>query len=141
MHRPARDLRAVGARHRIENGRTAFAEEAAAEIERLVNEEGATRMVLAGDEVAMTPLQLALSARVTAMVQGEPLRLDIRTPRDDVGAEVRPVLDAAEATGSLAVADQLIGAVRGHGLGVAGREAALNALISCQVDLLGLSDG
>jgi peptide subunit release factor 1 (eRF1) len=112
-----------------------FAQEAAGAIERLVDRHGAERVILAGDEVAMTPLMDALSERVRALV-GDTLRVDIRAPREDVAAEIAPVLKHMEAEASSATADRVVAAVRSDGLGVAGLDATLEALGNGQVDLL-----
>ncbi len=119
----------------IEKHHADFAQEAAGAIEGLVDRYGAERVILAGDEVALTPLMGALSDRVKALV-GEVLRVDIRAPRDEVAAEIAPVLERMEAEASSAVADQVISAVRSDGLGVAGVDATGQALTNGQVDLL-----
>ncbi len=120
----------------IDKHRANFAREAAAEIDRLIGAEGATRLILAGDEVAMTPLLDTLSPAARQLMHGEPLRLDIRTPRDDVAAEVAPLLAQAEAEDACAVADRLVQAVRASGLGVAGLDRTRTALDYGQVDTL-----
>ena len=117
------------------NLRTGFARETAAEIERLVDSEGASRVILAGDQVAIPLLQAALSPRVAALVEGV-VRLDIRAPRDAVAEKVQPVLAAAEAEQSRSGADLLVEAVRASGLGVGGLEATQRALEHGQVDEL-----
>lgn len=120
----------------IDKHRADFAREAAAQIEQLIDREGATRLILAGDEVAMTPLQDALSPRALALLEGEPLRLDIRTPPDAVASEVAPLLARAEAEEASSIGDRLIGAIRAGGLGVIGLEATQKALEYGQADTL-----
>ena len=117
------------------NMRAEFARETAAELERLVQSEGASRVVLAGDQVAVPLLQAALAPPVMALVEGV-VRLDIRAPRDAVAEKVWPVLVEAEAEQSRSAADRLVGAVRAGGLGVAGLEATRAALEHGQVDEL-----
>ncbi len=112
-----------------------FAQEAAGAIEGLVQRYGAERVILAGDEVALTPLMAALSDRTKGLV-GDVLRVDIRAPRDQVAAEIAPVLERMEAEASSATADQVVAAVRSDGLGVAGLDATRQALDGGQVDLL-----
>lgn len=112
-----------------------FAQEAAGAIEGLVQRYGAERVILAGDEVALTPLMAALSDRTKELV-GDVLRVDIRAPRDQVAAEIAPVLERMEAEASSAIADQVVAAVRSDGLGVAGLDATRRALDGGQVDLL-----
>ena len=115
--------------------RAEFAREAAAEIQRVVQDEGAARVILAGDEVAIPLLRAALAPRVDALVQ-DVLRLQIRAPRNEVAAEIEPILAGLEAEEEQARADQLIGAIRGSGLGVAGAEPTGRALEHGQVDVL-----
>jgi peptide subunit release factor 1 (eRF1) len=115
--------------------RAEFARETAAEIERVVQEEGAARLILAGDDVALPLLRATLAPRVDALVQ-DVLRLDIRAPRDLVAAEIAPILAGVEAAEEQALADQLIGAIRASGLGVAGAEPTRRALEHGQVDVL-----
>ena len=55
--------------------------------------EGATRVILAGDEVAIPLLHRALSPQLEPLIQEEILRLDIRTPRHEVLREVAPILE------------------------------------------------
>ena len=98
--------------------------------------EGAVRLILAGDEVAITPLQAALSPRVAELMPGSALRVHIRAPRDELAAELGPVLSRAEADDAAAAADRLVGAVRSDGLGVAGLERTRTALEHGQVDVL-----
>ena len=126
----------AGYQRHIDKHRTDFAREAAAAIERLVGREGAVRLILAGDEVAITPLRNALSSAMTALVYGNARRIDIRTPQDDMAFEVAPLLARAEAEDACSIGDRLIQAVRAGGLGVIGLEATRTALAYGQVDTL-----
>jgi peptide subunit release factor 1 (eRF1) len=119
--------------------RAQFARETAAELERLVDAEGASRVVLAGDDVAIPPLRNALSPPVAGLVK-DVLRLDIRAPLDSVAEDVKEVLAAAEAEDGRTTADLLVGAVRAGGLGVAGLDETRAALEHGQVDELVLDD-
>ena len=112
-----------------------FAQEAAAAIQRLIDGHQAERLILAGDEVALTPLLAALTDRTKKLI-GDVLRVDIRAPRNEVAAEIAPVLRRMEADASTAIADQVVAAVRSDGLGVAGLEATRDALGNGRVDLL-----
>lgn len=120
----------------VEQHRAEFAQEAAAEIERLVDSEGAAHVILAGDPVSMPLLRTALSPRVAAITQEEPLRLDIRVPRTEVEQAIAPVLAEAENVGERAAVDQMLGAVQATGLGVVGLEETRTALEYGQVDML-----
>jgi peptide subunit release factor 1 (eRF1) len=119
----------------IDKHRSDFAREVAAVIERLIDDDDAVRLVLAGDEVALTPLQAALSQRARAIAD-EPIRLDIRAQQDEIHREIAPILARLEADDARAAADRLIDAVRADGLGVAGQEHTLLALEQGQVDEL-----
>jgi hypothetical protein len=116
--------------------RAEFAREAAAELERVVDQEEATRVILAGDEVALPLLRAALSSRVSALLHDEVLRFDIRVPRDEVMTELAPLLAEARAEDAHSLADQLIHAVQSSGLGVFGVDPTRTALEHGQVDVL-----
>jgi ribosomal protein L7Ae-like RNA K-turn-binding protein len=120
----------------IEKHRAEFAQEAAAEIERVVEREGAMRVILAGDEVAIPLLRAALSPRVASLVHEDVLRIHIRAPRTEVEREVEPVLAQAESDEAHSLTDQLVSAVQSGGLGVAGEEHTRAALEHGQVDML-----
>lgn len=124
----------------IKNHRLDFAQEAAAEIERLVDREGATRLILAGDEVSIPLLRAALSPRIAEMAHDEVLRFDIRVPGTEVERTVAPILAQAEAEDSSSLADQLINAVEADMLGVIGVEQTRAALEQAQVDVLLLTE-
>ncbi|MEX1171973.1 MAG: Vms1/Ankzf1 family peptidyl-tRNA hydrolase [Chloroflexota bacterium] len=119
----------------IDNHRADFAAEAASAIESLVERYDARRVLLGGDEVALTPLMEAISPALRERV-GEVLRIDMRTPRNEIAAEAEPVLRQMETDASTSLADQVVGAVRGDGLGVAGVAATKAALERGQVDTL-----
>ncbi len=121
--------------------RARFAREVADALGRLVARTGATRVILAGDEVALPPLRDALPRRVADLVHEEVLRIDIRAPQDAVKGEIAPLLAEAEAEADRALGDRLVGAVRGDGLGVAGVPATRRALEQGQADTLLLDEG
>jgi hypothetical protein len=124
----------------VANHRAEFAAEAAREIESLVDQERAVRVVLAGNAVAMPPLLAALSPRIRNLVQVEGLRIDPRALRDEVAREVALLIAQAEHEDDHAIADQLVEAVQADGLGVDGLERTKNALEHGQVDVLVLDD-
>ena len=115
-----------------------FAEKSAAAIAELVETEHARRLILAGDEVAITPLEQALPQRVRDHVE-DVLRIDMRASYDELSVEVREALARAEAESGASVADRLIAAVRSGGLGVTGIEATHIALQAGAADILVLS--
>ena len=120
----------------IEKHRTDFAREAAAEIELLVERERASRVVLAGNQVALPLLLDALSPRVLSLVHGGARGLHPGVTRDVVADEIAPILAQAEAESGRTIADQLVDAVRSDALGVAGLDDTLAALEHAQVDVL-----
>jgi stalled ribosome rescue protein Dom34 len=125
---------------RVENQREAFAREAAAALEELVAHEGATRVILAGDAVAIPLLHRALSPQIEPLIQEEVLRLDIRTPRHAVRREIAPILAEVEEEESHARADRLVEAVRKQGLGVIGQRETRDALEQGQGEVLVLAE-
>lgn len=124
---------------RIENRRLDFAREMATALEDLVKHEGATRVLLAGDAVAIPLLHKALSPRIEPLVSERVLSLDIRTPRADVHDEIAPLLAQTEADESHSVATRLIDAVREQGLGLVGVQETRDALEHGQVETLVLA--
>lgn len=109
-----------------------FAKEAAEALQRLVDRHEAERVIVGGDEVAVPLLLDALPQAVRDRV-GEVIRVDMRAPIDEIGDEVRPVLERLEAEASQSAADRLVAAVRGSGLGVGGVDATRRALEQRQV--------
>lgn len=125
---------------RVQNQREAFAREAAAALEELVTHEGASRVILAGDAVAIPLLHQALSPQIEPLIQEEVLRLDIRTPRHEVLQEIAPILEQVEEEESHARADRLVEAVREQGLGVIGQQETRDALEQGQGEVLVLAE-
>jgi ribosomal protein L30E len=125
---------------RVQNQREAFAREAAAALEELVAQEGATRVILAGDAVAIPLLHQALSPQLEPLIHEEVLRLDIRTPRQEVLREVAPILEQVEEEESHTRADRLVEAVREQGLGVIGLQETRHALEHGEGEVLVLAE-
>lgn len=125
---------------RVENKRKEFAQEAATAIEDLVQQEGARRVILAGDPVAIPLLHQELSNNVEPLVHEEVLNLDIRTPRHEVHDEIKPVLQYMEREASHNQADKLVEGVRANGLAVSGLQETLDALEHGQADVLILAN-
>lgn len=120
----------------IDKHREDFAKEAATQIRELMERERATRLVLAGDEVAIPLLQAALPRDVLDRLAGDALRIHIRASKDDVAVEVADVLAECEAQDSAAVADLLVGEVLSDDLGVAGTADSRHALEAGAGDVL-----
>lgn len=123
----------------IEKHRKDFAEEAANAIAALVDAEGARRLVLAGDEVAIPLLRDALPRELLEKLAGDAIRIHIRAGTKEIASEVAAVLAEAEARSSRAIADQLVGEVLADDLGVHGIDASRAALEAGQGDVLVLS--
>jgi stalled ribosome rescue protein Dom34 len=117
-----------------------FAREVAEAIEASVIHESATRIILAGDEVAIPLLHKALPPKLEPLVSEQVLRLDIRSPRADVQDEIAPLLAQIEADESHDVATRLIEAVREQGLGVIGVQETHDALNHGQAETLALAE-
>jgi peptide chain release factor subunit 1 len=124
----------------VENQREAFAREAAAALEELVNHEGAKRVILAGDAVAIPLLHQALSPQLEPLINEEVLRLDICTLRHEVLSEIAPILMQVEEEESHARADRLVEAVREQGLGVIGLRETRDALEHGEGEVLVLAE-
>lgn len=125
---------------RVQNRRLDFAREMAESIERLAAHERATRIILAGDAVAIPLLHNALSPQVEPLVSEQVLNLDIRTGRADVHDEVTPLLAQIEEDESHSVATRLLEEVRKQGLGVLGPQETRDALTHGQADTLVLAE-
>lgn len=124
---------------RVQNRRVDFAREMAVALEAIVAHEGATRVILAGDDVAIPRLHEALSPQLEPLVSEQVVRLDIRTPRTDVQREIAPLLAQIEEDESHGVATRLIDAVREQGLGVIGAQETKDALEHGQAETLVLA--
>ena len=112
-----------------------FAQEAAAAIQRLIDRASGGSVRPGGAPGRADAALVALTDRTKKLI-GDVLRVDIRAPRNEVAAEIAPVLRRMEADASTAIADQVVAAVRSDGLGVAGLEATRDALGNGRVDLL-----
>ncbi|HEU4782812.1 MAG TPA: hypothetical protein VFS83_05685 [Ktedonobacterales bacterium] len=133
------DLNHKNYQRRVQNSRLDFAREMARELEALVAHEQATRVILAGDAVAIPLLHQALSPQLEPLISEQILSLDIRAGRDEVHAEIRPLLAQIEEDESHSVADRLIEEVQRQGLGVVGPQETRDALTHGQADTLVLA--
>jgi peptide chain release factor subunit 1 len=112
-----------------------FAKEAADAIERLVQRERATHVILAGHERAIGTLEPELSEVVRPLVE-HVARIQMRSSADDVRVEVLPMLVALEEAEGTDVADRALAGARAGDLGVTGIDATMAALETGQVDEL-----
>lgn len=124
----------------IDLNRARFAAEMAAAIDRVVSEETASRLILAGDEVTIPTLMAALSRQTRDVVHDDILRIGIRAPHGEVHEEIAPILTAIEEDASHATAERLIDAVQAGGLGAAGLPPTQEALAEGRVEILVIDD-
>lgn len=123
----------------IDKHRRDFAREMAQSIERIIERRGADHLILAGDEVAITPLRAELSPEALSKVR-DVLRIDMRAPRDEIADKVAVLLQSVEDESGRAAIERLVSELRRGRLGVAGVDAVGAALDRGQVEIL-LVDG
>lgn len=117
-----------------------FAKEAAEAIERLVNREKPSHVILAGDERALSVLEPELSERVRSLLKAT-THVQMRAGMNEVHEEVAPILAALEEADSQAVADRAVAGHEAGDLGVVGITATMTALEAGQVDELVIDEG
>jgi peptide chain release factor subunit 1 len=104
-------------------------------LDRIVQQEGLTQIVLSGDEV-VTPLLREQMPKHLADKIVDHVRLDTRAPLDDV---LEATSDAMKRVNERTDREKVEAAINGYragGLGVVGPEATLDALIKRQVEEL-----
>jgi peptide chain release factor subunit 1 len=124
----------------VENLQLHHAKEVAEELRRIVAEERAEYVLLAGDEVIVPLLRGELAKEIEKKVVGV-LRLEIRTPEDEVREAAASALAEHIEREEKERVERLEGEWRAGGLGAAGREAVLAALDTGQVEEVLLSRG
>jgi len=123
---------------RLENYRLHYIKEVAKMLERVVRDENADHIVLAGDEVFIPLLREQIPQYLTDKLI-DVLRLDIRTPEHEVlRATMESLRDNNVQTDAEKVRD-LLDKYREGGLAVVGLDDTLAALLQGQVDELMLS--
>jgi peptide subunit release factor 1 (eRF1) len=123
---------------RLDNYRMHYIKEVVQMLERVVHEENAKHIVLAGDEVFIPLLYEQIPAHLADNVI-DVLRLDIRTPEHEVlKATMESLRDNNIQTDAEKVRD-LLDKYRAGGLAVVGLRDTLDALLRGQVDELILS--
>lgn len=120
----------------IENNREDFAKLAAKSVEELIEKEDAKKLIIAGDEVAVPIFQEALTQKTQEILSENILRLDIRTPKDEIAEEVRGLLEEYENELSHENADKAISEFKRNSLGIMGAKATKAALENGQVETL-----
>jgi peptide chain release factor subunit 1 len=117
----------------VENLQLQHAKEVVEELRKIVAEERAEYVFLAGDEVIVPVLTEELPKELERKVAGV-LRLDIRTPEDGVMKAAADALAERVAKEETDRIEQLRGEWRAGGLAVAGAKPVLKALENGQVD-------
>jgi peptide subunit release factor 1 (eRF1) len=116
--------------------RAHFAHEVAENIDHLVTRTGATRVILAGDALAIPHLKKALSQHATALIHDEAVPLEASVSQRAIEAAVDAVMLAAQREQARSTVERLVDAVRGDRLGVVGLGGTRAALERGQVDTL-----
>jgi peptide chain release factor subunit 1 len=121
-----------------ENFHVHHAKDVVEALEKIVQREGITEIVIAGDEVIMPLLRDQLPKHLAEKIVDQ-VRIDRDAPLHEV---IRTSLDAMKRVRGMTErekTDTAIGAYRAGGLGVVGPEATLDALAKGQVDELLIS--
>ena len=124
----------------VDNQRQQHVKDTVAALDRIVREEQIGHIVLAGDEVIVPLVREELPQHLQEKLVEDVLRLDIRTPEQEV---LKATLDAISADDRRDDADQVRRAIEGYrsgGLGVAGIGPTFSALIRGQVSDLLISE-
>jgi peptide subunit release factor 1 (eRF1) len=119
----------------IENYHLQHVKEVIDALEKIVQQEGITRIVTAGDEVIL-PLLREQMPRHLADKLVDHVKLDAKAPLDDVVSATVDAMGRQNERTDREKVDVAIGAYRAGGLGVVGPEETLEALVRGQVDEL-----
>ena len=122
----------------VEKLRAEHARELVKALERVVHEEKVEHIVLAGDEVNIPLVKNELSKELAAKVI-EVLKLEIRTPEQEVMKAAAEALRRHDAKSDAEVVERILGDYRAGGLAVAGPAETRDALVNGQVDELYLT--
>jgi peptide chain release factor subunit 1 len=119
----------------IENFHLQHAKEVIDALERIVQSEGITEILLSGDEV-ITPLLREQMPKHLAEKIVDHVRIDTRAPVDVVHLTASEAMNRVHEQTERDKVDAAVGAYRAGGLGIVGPEETLAALIKGQVDEL-----
>ncbi len=120
----------------VDNNKEDFSKVIAEQLEMLVRKVDARAVIAAGDVASTTLLTDNVSPQIKELLHEDVLRIDIKATRNEIKAEIAEMLDQIEENIGQSAADQLVNAVRGNGLGVAGVGATRQALENGQVETL-----
>lgn len=119
----------------IENFHLQHVKDIIAALERIVQQEGITQILTAGDEVILPLLREQMPKHLAEKVVDH-LKLDARAPLEDVLAATVEAMGRQNERTDREKVDAAIGAYRSGGLGVVGPDETLAALVKGQVDEL-----
>jgi peptide chain release factor subunit 1 len=119
----------------VENLQLHHVKELVGVLERVVAEEGITRVVLAGEETTLPVLREQLSKELQAKVV-EVLKLDVRTSEPEIMRATAEALREKDAKDDAERVERALGEYRAGDLAVAGPPDTLEALRNGQVDEL-----
>ena len=119
----------------IENFHVHHAKEVIDALEKIVQQENITQIIIAGDEVVMPLLHEQLPKHLADKVV-ERVRMNLSTPEQHLIDTTLDALRRARGQTEREKVETAIGAFRSGGLGVVGPQDALEALIKGQVDEL-----
>ena len=119
----------------IENFHLQHAKDVVEALERIVQQEGITQILTAGDDVNVPLLREQMPKHLAAKVVDH-LKLDTKAPLDTILNATREALARENERTDKEKVEAAIGGYRGGGLGVVGPEDTLEALIKGQVDEL-----
>lgn len=119
----------------VSNFHMQHAKEVVEALERIVQQEGITQILTAGDEVILPLLREQMPKHLAEKVVDH-LKLDAKAPVDDVLAATIAALARENERNDKEKIEAAIGAYRAGGLGVVGPEDTLDALVKGQVDEL-----
>jgi peptide subunit release factor 1 (eRF1) len=122
----------------VENVHLLYMKEVVEALERIVVEDDIPQIVVIGDEVAVPLLRDQLPSRLAARIV-DAIHLERTSSDADILRATLEVLRTEDARSDADYVEQLLGAWRSGGLGVAGPEATLRALQLGQVDELALT--
>lgn len=122
----------------VDNLHQHHAKELVETLGKIVSEDRVNLIFLAGDDVIVPLLRSELTKELEQKVVGV-LRLDIRTPEDEVKAAAAEALAVHEAKVEAERVEQLVGEWRAGRLAVAGKRDVLKALKNGQVEELVMS--
>lgn len=120
---------------RVDNFHAQHAKEVADVVSRIAREESIDQIVIAGDEVIVPLLREELPKDIAERVI-DVVKLDIRAPQREVLETTIAALRHKDAETDHERVDELIGAYRGNGLGIAGLAKTRKAFELGQVDEL-----